>query len=353
MDVLEGCWRGRVGVRPEEHWGTARASAPFRKGEPGRSAASAGQILMMARTMQQPRLSGTSLAGVLTVGGRRSSRYTAMKYLLFLVLVCAGQTVAFEAAAALYKLPWAPEIPMLLTQDCDVADYVDHVGSKKFAWDFANGARFPIRAARGGVITHLKRSSGAGCSTAACVNQANYAVIDHGDGTASIYLHLDQDSGDARISCGKPVAQGELIGLAGSTGWSTSPHLHFQVNLVRPQIDRVCECGKDGQSCAADFALWSAFWSSPAYPSQPITFEEWPATPCGNRRMALPVSQNTMPLAEEERTHVRTAAWSAAMPAEAASSATGGACTAADSMELASRSSAERPVHLGGGCCMG
>jgi murein DD-endopeptidase MepM/ murein hydrolase activator NlpD len=181
---------------------------------------------------------------------------------------------------------------MELTQDCNDSLFSDHVGSGKNAWDFANGAHFPVSVAREGVVTHLKMSSHSGCESSACVDLANYVVVDHGDGTSSVYLHLDGHSLDASVRCGAPVRQGQRLAVAGATGWATGPHLHFQVNTVHPNETRQCECGDDGLGCAENEAAWSTFWSSSRFPSVPVTFDEWPANECRDRRMFLPVSQN-------------------------------------------------------------
>ncbi len=53
----------------------------------------------------------------------------------------------------------------------------------------------------------------------------NMVVIDHGNGWHTLYAHF----GEINVSCGQAVGQGEVIGLAGSTGRSTGPHLHFEM----------------------------------------------------------------------------------------------------------------------------
>lgn len=55
----------------------------------------------------------------------------------------------------------------------------------------------------------------------------NYVIISH-DGTYStIYAHMSY----AAVSAGDYVQQGQTIGAVGSTGWSTGPHLHFELRV--------------------------------------------------------------------------------------------------------------------------
>ena len=215
------------------------------------------------------------------------------------LLISAFALVAGSATAGPYRLPWSPALSMELTQDCDDSFYGDHVGSGKNAWDFANGTHFAVSAAREGIVTHVKVSSHSGCESAACVDLANYIVVDHLDGTASIYLHIDGDSLDDEVRCGQRVHQGQHLANAGSTGWSTGPHLHFQVNAVHTSDTHLCECGEKGTDCSEDQAAWSSFWSTPKFPSLPVSFDEWPASACGDRREMLPISQNVEEPADE------------------------------------------------------
>lgn len=55
----------------------------------------------------------------------------------------------------------------------------------------------------------------------------NLVVIDHGNGWQTMYAHLSQWN----VSCGQSVQQGAIVGLAGSTGNSSGPHLHFEMNF--------------------------------------------------------------------------------------------------------------------------
>lgn len=63
-----------------------------------------------------------------------------------------------------------------------------------------------------------------------------HVIIDHGDNISSIYAHLDS----IWVSKGQEVKPGDIIGTEDSTGWSTGPHLHFQINVfgipVNPRV---------------------------------------------------------------------------------------------------------------------
>ena len=54
-----------------------------------------------------------------------------------------------------------------------------------------------------------------------------HIIIDHGDNIISLYGHLDK----VLVYKGQKVKIEDVIGKMGSTGWSTGPHLHFQINV--------------------------------------------------------------------------------------------------------------------------
>ena len=61
----------------------------------------------------------------------------------------------------------------------------------------------------------------------------NHVIVDHGNGLQTKYLHCSK----TLVSVGDFVMQGEVIGLVGSTGVSTGPHLHFGVMINGTHVD--------------------------------------------------------------------------------------------------------------------
>jgi murein DD-endopeptidase MepM/ murein hydrolase activator NlpD len=90
--------------------------------------------------------------------------------------------------------------------------------------DIAAPLDTPVHAAADGIVVL------AGPSTDAAghlVGYGNYVVIAHAGKMITLYGHLDQ----LLVHAGQPVHAGDVIGLEGSTGYSTGPHLHFEVRV--------------------------------------------------------------------------------------------------------------------------
>lgn len=99
------------------------------------------------------------------------------------------------------------------------------------AWDGAyhNGVDYaaptgtPILAACAGTVSYVGGYGTGG----------NAVIVNHGNGVRSIYMHM---SGFA-TTAGVTVAAGDVIGYVGTTGYSTGPHLHFQVDVNGTPVD--------------------------------------------------------------------------------------------------------------------
>jgi murein DD-endopeptidase MepM/ murein hydrolase activator NlpD len=127
----------------------------------------------------------------------------------------AGDTAPGAAvAAAPARLPeWVSPMPGIPLSSC----YGNRFGSAHQGVDFAGAMGTPIHAAASGVVFGTGwLYAGYGISV----------VIDHGNGVYTHYAHLSQSF----VVEGQPVNVNDLIGLEGSTGDSTGPHLHFEVH---------------------------------------------------------------------------------------------------------------------------
>jgi murein DD-endopeptidase MepM/ murein hydrolase activator NlpD len=85
--------------------------------------------------------------------------------------------------------------------------------------DFAAPEGTPIRATGDGVVDFAGMQGGYG----------NLVVIQHGPVYSTAYAHMSRIAPGMRR--GTRIAQGELIGYVGSTGWSSGPHLHYEFRV--------------------------------------------------------------------------------------------------------------------------
>lgn len=90
-------------------------------------------------------------------------------------------------------------------------------GTREFHTGVDIAARWgsPVMAARSGIVRFAGWMLGYG----------RLIVVDHGSGLQTTYAHLSS----ALVGPGQHVDQGQVIGRIGSTGWSTGPHLFFEI----------------------------------------------------------------------------------------------------------------------------
>jgi murein DD-endopeptidase MepM/ murein hydrolase activator NlpD len=95
---------------------------------------------------------------------------------------------------------------------------------RKFHTGVDIGASYgsPIHAADGGTVIYATWMSGYG----------NATIIDHGNGISTLYAHQSR----ILVTSGT-VSKGQVIGYVGSTGYSTGPHLHFEVRVNGNPVD--------------------------------------------------------------------------------------------------------------------
>ncbi len=83
--------------------------------------------------------------------------------------------------------------------------------------DYAAPTGTPARTVGDGVVDFAGWQGGYG----------NVVIVKHRSGHTTLYAHLSRLS----VRKGQAVSQGETVGLVGSTGWSTGPHLHFEFRV--------------------------------------------------------------------------------------------------------------------------
>ena len=89
--------------------------------------------------------------------------------------------------------------------------------------DLAAPAGSPVYATAGGVVSFANWSGGYGL----------LVIVDHGGQLETRFGHLSQ----LMVSRGQSVVQGQVLGLVGSTGRSTGPHLHYEVRRGRLAVN--------------------------------------------------------------------------------------------------------------------
>jgi len=126
------------------------------------------------------------------------------------------------------QLPTPLGLEVHITQGNDGA--FSHFGDERFAWDFGVELGTEVRAAAAGVVVWIRDDSTSFGTTPDFKEDANFAVLDHGGGLFTSYVHLAADS--ARVAIGDVVDAGEVLATTGLSGQMTGPHLHFQVENV-------------------------------------------------------------------------------------------------------------------------
>lgn len=122
--------------------------------------------------------------------------------------VCSGVTFTGPGANGWFVLPTgSPRVSGWYFHD---RRNPTHIGL-----DYACRQGDPIYAGDNGVVTIAGWNGGYGI----------LVEVNHGNGFITRYGHFS----DIAVGCGQAVYQGQLLGYCGSTGWSSGPHLHFEI----------------------------------------------------------------------------------------------------------------------------
>jgi LysM repeat protein len=148
---------------------------------------------------------------IIIPGGKKISETTA-------IVKKSGSSKANNAVAVIEKLINPKKAPA--SKSAMLWPTEGHRISQYYSWrhtglDIANKVGTPLYAVDSGTVEFAGWSNGYG----------NNVVINHGGGKKTRYAHASK----LYVKVGESVGRGEQIAAMGSTGWSTGPHIHFEV----------------------------------------------------------------------------------------------------------------------------
>ena len=119
------------------------------------------------------------------------------------------------------------------TRTYDTTSGYNHQGVDIFTWPFSwkqmiEGQTEIIAAADGQIVFKNDGSFDRNCTAGGNGQQWNAVFVEHSDGSIAWYGHM-KDGSPTSKNVGDTVEQGEYLGIVGSSGNSTGPHLHFEV----------------------------------------------------------------------------------------------------------------------------
>ena len=147
-------------------------------------------------------------------------------------------TGAAPTLADLRQLPIVDEVARVMSSAVGELKLPASTVTSAYGWrqdPFTGEAKFhkgvDLRAAEGSDVA----AAGAGRVTFAGVSggYGTTVVLEHANGLSTRYAHLSE----SRVRVGDEISAGQVIGLAGSTGRATAPHLHFEVLEDGVQVD--------------------------------------------------------------------------------------------------------------------
>jgi murein DD-endopeptidase MepM/ murein hydrolase activator NlpD len=250
-----GAWlfRARTSARPLlAYYGAGTLVPPLLRGPPlagpvppaealGYGAAavqpSLGQPPAVARRLDglAGRLGSPDAAALALFCGEEATRYalaqadSARLVDLARELPPRSQACVTQAAQALmlgqaYALAWPLPESAHITSPFGMREHPVLGGQRLHAGvDLGAAPGTPVRAVADGVV---RRASSDGVN-------GNILVIDHGRGVLTLYCHNQE----LLVAGGARVRRGEIIARSGSTGRSTGPHLHYQLDLAGEPAD--------------------------------------------------------------------------------------------------------------------
>ena len=138
-----------------------------------------------------------------------------------------GDPAARPDPNATYRLPFEDGKSLSIAQAPGGPVFTHNTPDSSNAVDIAMPLGTTIVAARAGYVIENVRPFDSGRLEPYFLDKSNFVRIMHDDGTWADYAHLQKYS--ANIYPGMRISAGTPIGLSGSSGYSSGPHLHFVV----------------------------------------------------------------------------------------------------------------------------
>lgn len=155
-----------------------------------------------------------------------------------------------------------PAVGQVLDYNCGTRTYDGHQGIDitlfPFWWEMMSDEQVEIvAAAPGTIVDKLDGHFDMNCS---CTGQWNAVYVEHADGSVAWYGHMKSGTLTNK-PVGSTVTTGEYLGLVGSSGCSTFPHLHFEVrdasmNVIEP-FDGDCDSTNSGSWWISQRPYWT------------------------------------------------------------------------------------------------
>lgn len=146
-----------------------------------------------------------------------------------------GNFHAVPDGRATYRLPYVDGRRFVISQAPSGPLTTHTAEDSANAVDFTMPENTPILAAREGTVIAVEAKNSFGGKDRDLLAMANYVRILHADQTIATYAHLAP--GGVRVNPEQKVAAGTLIGLSGTTGYASGPHLHFVVQRLERRND--------------------------------------------------------------------------------------------------------------------
>lgn len=129
-----------------------------------------------------------------------------------------------------YRIPFMADQAYQILQSADGPLFSHHTVATRYAVDINMPMGTTVIAARAGSVVEVASGfNDNGKPEPEFFDKANYVRILHDDGSWADYFHLMQHA--IQVQPGMRVDAGHVLGLSGNSGYSTTPHLHFHVQV--------------------------------------------------------------------------------------------------------------------------